>query len=236
MSHDESFPGAGKLGEGELVSDHSPHFFLQHLLPQLVHPQLPTKPTNQGGREVSPCPLWPCSLPSKKMQVQLPLLNGQKALDHVGIKHQQPQTDSVLGDSTVKVCHGGRGSREHMRDGRTEEELKQRLVDRWMTHTQMSPLPSSLCLYVSNRTHIWWLWSPFLQAGLISYRGMLNCTLRSGSAGAELGREQKSSKDLVSSRSGGIMLFQAVIYQMGPLNGKPNYLVVKETLSDLIDI
>lgn len=83
---------------------------------------------------------------------------------------------------------------------------------------------------------MWWVWSPFLQAGLISYTGVLNCTLRSGSAEPELGREQKSSMDLLSSRSGGIMLFQAIIYQMGSLNGKPNYLVVKETLSDLIDI
>lgn len=111
---------------------------------------------------------------------------------------------------------------------RTEEELKQRLVDRWMTHAQLS------CLCVSNRTIMWWLWPPFLQAGLISYRGVSNYTLRSGSAEPELGREQKPS--MVSSRSGGIMLFQDVIYQMGPLNGKPNYLVVKETLSDLIDV
>lgn len=52
------------------------------------------------------------------MQVQLPLLSGQKALDHVGIKHQHPRRDSVLGDSAVKVCHGGSASRElHMRDG-----------------------------------------------------------------------------------------------------------------------
>lgn len=83
---------------------------------------------------------------------------------------------------------------------------------------------------------MWWLWSPLLQAGLISYRGVLNCTLRSGSAEPEPGREQKSSMDSVSSRSGGIMLFQAGIYQMGPLNGKPNYLVLKETLSDPTDI
>lgn len=72
--------------------------------------------------------------------------------------------------------------------------------------------------------------------GLISYRGVLNCTLRSESAEPEPGREQKSSKDLVPSRSGGIMLFQGVIYQMGPLNGKANCLVVKEALPDLINI
>lgn len=138
-----------------------------------MHPQLPTKPTNQGGREVPPCPLWPCSLPSKKMQVQLPLLNGQKALDHEGIKHQQPQTHSVLGDSTVKVCHGGSASREHMRDGRTEEELKQRLVDRWMTHTQMSPLPSSLC--VSNIFGLYSSRAHLLQRGLKLYPEIWRC-------------------------------------------------------------
>lgn len=62
-----------------------------------------------------------------------------------------------------------------------------------MTHTQPPPLPSSLCLYVSKMKMIWWLWSPFLQAGLSSYSGDSNCTLRSGSAKPELRMEQKSS-------------------------------------------
>lgn len=112
----------------------------------------------------------------------------------------------------------------------------QRWMESWMIHTQLLPLPSSLCLYVSKMKKIWWLWSPFLQAGLTSYSRDLNCTLRSGSAEPELGREPNSSTDSVGSRAGGITLFQAVIYQMGPLNGKPNYFVVKEPPPDLIYI
>lgn len=103
-----------------------------------------------------------------------------------------------------------------------------------MIRSQPLPLPSSLCLYVSKMKKIWWLWSPFIQAGLTSYRGDLSCTLRSGSSETELRRKPKSSTDSVQSRADGITLFQAVIYQMGPLNGKPNYFVVKETPSDLI--
>lgn len=49
------------------------------------------------------------------MQVQLPHLNGQKALDHVGTEHQLPQRDSVLGDFTVKVAVPEESL--HMRDG-----------------------------------------------------------------------------------------------------------------------
>lgn len=71
-------------------------------------------------------------------------------------------------------------------------------------------------------------------AGLASYSRDLNCTLRSGSTELELSREQKSSTDSVRPSAGGITLFQDIIYQMGPLNGKQNYFVVKETPSDLI--
>lgn len=87
---------------------------------------------------------------------------------------------------------------------------------------------------------MWWLWSLFLPGrahllhrGLELYPEIWKCRARAGQ-GAEVQHGLGIIK--VSSRSGGIMLFQAIIYQMGPLNGKPNYLVVKETLSDLIDI